>query len=55
MVELDAGLAAQQALTQQRFGISMMKQAADTQNKMADLLAQTVMASANGQQVNITA
>lgn len=55
MVELDAGLAAQMAVAQQKLALSMMKQAADTQKQVADILAQTVVAGNNGKAVDLYA
>lgn len=55
MVELDAGMAAQMAVTQQRAVIGMMKQAADTEKQVADILATTVSASNSGKQVDLYA
>ncbi len=55
MVELDAGLAAQIALTQQKAAIGMLKQAADAQKQVADILALTVAAAEGGKNVDLYA
>jgi hypothetical protein len=55
MVELDAGLSAQLALSQQSFALGAVKHAARAEQKIADILAETVTASNNGKQVDIQA
>lgn len=55
MVELDAGIAAQIALVQQRAAVGFLKSTAQAEKQIADVLAQTVNASGRGQIVNITA
>lgn len=55
MVELDAGLSAQMAVTQQSFALGAIKTAARAEQKMADVLAQTVTASNNGKNVDVYA
>lgn len=55
MIELDAGLAGQMALVQQRATLGFMKQAADSQKQVADMLATTVAASDRGSTVDISA
>lgn len=55
MVELDAGMAAQMALVQQKAALGIMKQSADAQQKVADMLAETVAASASGKSVDLYA
>ena len=55
MVELDAGIAAQMAMVQQKAAMSFMKQAADSQKQIADILASTVTPSGRGQAVDVSA
>mgnify|MGYP007039188120 CR=1 FL=1 len=55
MVELDAGLAAQMAMTQQLLSLNMMKNTAAAEKKMADVVAQTVMAGNTGHTVDLYA
>lgn len=55
MIELDSGLAAQQALAMTRATMSMMKSAADSQQQVADMLATTVSASNRGTNVDLHA
>lgn len=55
MVELDSGLAAQMALVQQRAAIGMMKQSADVQKQMVEMLTETIMASNSGKAVDLYA
>lgn len=55
MVELDAGLSAQMAVTQQSFALGAVKNAARAEQKIADVLAQTVTASNNGKNVDVYA
>ncbi len=55
MVELDAGLSAQLALSQQSFVLGAVKQAARAEQKIAAVLAETVAASHKGKQVDIKA
>ena len=52
------GITAQMALTQQAIGLAVMKQSFDAQQKMADILAEsllTVAPSRRGGLVNLTA
>jgi hypothetical protein len=53
--ELDGGTASKMALVQQRAAIGMMKQSADAEKKMADIIAQTVTASNKGRDVDLYA
>lgn len=59
-MDLTTGLAAQQSLNQQLLGVSMVKQASDSQQKVANLIAQSASAggvpqsSTRGTNVNIT-
>lgn len=55
MVELDTGLASQLAATQQKMVMSMLKNAADVQQQVADMVAQTVTASNRGTSVDLHA
>lgn len=55
MVELDATTSAQMALVQQKATIGMMKQQADAEKKMADVLLTTITASNSGKEVDIFA
>lgn len=57
-MELPAVMAAEQAMTQQKAALSMIKQSAQADQAMASLLeeaAKTVPASGRGANVNITA
>ena len=51
----DTGLAAQQALYMQRMGVAMMKHAADTGKRVADIIEKTVTASNRGRNVDLRA
>jgi hypothetical protein len=55
MTEIDSGLATQIAVTQQKFGIAALKNAANTEKALADVISQTVEASGRGQRVNLFA
>ena len=55
MVELDAGMAARMALTQQQATMGMIKHAANMEKQLAEMISQTVTASNNGKSVDLYA
>ena len=58
-MDLTSGVAAQQNLTQQMLGVSMVKQASQAQQQVANMVAQSASnvpsSSFRGQNVNISA
>jgi hypothetical protein len=55
MVELDAGIAAQMALAQQRAALGILKQSAQADRQVAEIVAQTIAASNSGKTVDLYA
>ncbi len=55
MVGLDSALGAQMALVQQQATIGMMKQSADVQKQMVQMLTETITASNSGKAVDLYA
>jgi hypothetical protein len=55
MVELDASTSAQIALSQQRATIGFIKQQADAEKQIADVLLTTITASNKGQKADLYA